>query len=294
MKVLNYNISSKELTISKQVALKNIFVKDILDVTMRDNNIFNIYELDNMYTPQNLNILSQIAASHIDFIHIMHKIVNRASNKEAVKIATPLSMHLQGLYNKLYKEALKYQATDLNSFLLLHFPYPKVDKIMMKYIEDHPHSTLEYNEIINLLRPQCSTIDIRKFLFLGCAINYNQLFPSATNIIEKSKIEIDRQIYLKETNRIPDFLNILMGFCVWGMHVLFERGSIKHILFFNPYNDIIILNYRRGSSGCTKVDFFIAVPLDQVNSNDEIIRTQQIHKFISDNYIKTNRYADFE
>ena len=284
MKILNYNLTTKQTNISKQIAMKNIFVKDILDITARDENVFQIYELDFLYTKQNLEYISKIINTHINLMDIMGQIVKYTPNKEIKRLATPTSMILQTQCNLLYNIINKYEDfKNLNSLLLLHFPYPKVDKLMTEYIEKYPNTVLDYADIMKQLKDKCSTIDIRKFILLGCNLNSDILFPDEKKH-KLPSLRVDSTLTFKETKKIPMFINMMMSFCVWGFHILFEQNYIKHILFFNPYSDILLLNYRKSAQGCSKVDFFVALPYTENIINNMSARTKYITQAIKEHY----------
>lgn len=277
MKILNFNLSNATMSISRQAAMKNLFVKDFLDIIMRDKNVYHVYELDNLYTPDFLDLLGQLAITHVQCIDIIENIMQNISNKEVKRISTPVSLHAQNLCNKMYKYMQSNNLKEINSIFLLHFPYPKVDKLMTQYFHDHPNTTLNYSEIMEELRPKCSTIDIRKFILLGSHLNADELFPQTNTI--SNPIYISSYMGLKETNKLPYILNILMNLCVWGIHILYENNYLKHFLFFNPYKDILQLNYRKNVAGCSKVDFFISVPMEKHDAT-----AQEISQYIAARY----------
>ena len=281
MKILNYSIFNKQTTISKQIATKNNFVKSILEITMRDENIYKIYELDNLYTKQNLEYISNIIHTNGELMRIQKKIVKYISNKELKRTVTPVSMTLQDNSNKLY-EQIHTNYTDMNSLLILHFSYPKIDKIIYDYLNNvSSDKDIDYQEMLQQLQKKCSFIDIRKFFLLGCNLNSEILFPT-----EKSKITIkyNTAISFRETNRIPMFINLLMSVCIWGIHILFENNYVKHILFFNPFRDILLLNFRNAIKGCTKIDFFVALPYTDEIVNNSKNRIKYINDAINERY----------
>ena len=273
MKILNYNIITHQLLPSKQIALKNIFVKDILNVIMRDKNIFKVFELDSLYKEQkNLNNISNIIKTNTTLMNLMSNMVQGIPNKEMKRLAMPISMTLQDIGHNLYKQLYKQENfNNINSLLLLHCPYPKIDKLLVKYINTYSHTQLEYKNILKQLKSQYPTIDIRKFFFLGLYLDPENLFPILSNKELKN-------------NRIPIFINALMSICIWGIHILFEDNNIKHIMFFNPYGDILIFYYRKHSSGCSKVDVLIALPYTDEIINNSNVRMNYINKVIKEHY----------
>lgn len=272
MKMLNYNIMTHQLALSKQAAMKNLSVKNILNITMREENIFKVFELDEMYqNPKVLDYTAKIIQAHNTLMEIMQQIVQYTPSKEAKRLATPISMELQDSSTMLYKQIYK-QYNNINSLLLLHCPYPTVDKLIAKYFEDNPYSSLEYEDILKKLEPSCSTIYIRKFIMLGLYLHPEKLFP----------MDIDNNY--QQTNKIPKFINMLMSICVWGIHILFEQNYVKHIMFFNPYDDVLLLYYRKSAKGCSKVDFFIALPYTDDIVNNSNIRLKYINKLIQEHY----------
>lgn len=282
MKILNYDLENHTIQVSKQVAMKNPFVKSILDITMRDKNIYHIYELDQIFNnTKNLELLTSITETHPTLIKIVEKIVNNISNKETKRLSTPVSMELQTLSTQLYKQVQNF--SNINSLLLLHFPYPKVDKLINKYFDEHSYNTLTYKEILEYLHPQCSTIYIRKLLFVGGYINADLLFPPKIRNNNQHNLHISDTTTLRETNCIPSFLNILMNICIWGFHFLFEQNHLKHILFFNPYNDILLYHYKKSAMGCSKVEFFISVPLEE-SINNNYSQNKYIEEALQEHY----------
>lgn len=285
MKILNYDLWTSSTTISKQAAMKNTFVKNILDITIHDENIYKIYEFDSFFNLKNLQYISNIISTNGILMNIMQNIISYMPMKEIKKMATPVSMTLQDNCSAIYKQFYNYNDyKHINSLLLLHFPYPKVDKLISNYFKQHTYQKIEndeqYEQLLDKLRPQCSTIDIRKFIFLGCNLNAELLFNDA----KSNKITCsDAFTVYRETKKIPYFLNILMNTCVWGMHCLFDRGQIIHILFFNPYNDILLLYYRRNASGCSKVDFFVSVPLEHAKTSQN--KLSYINQAIQQHYL---------
>lgn len=278
MKMLNYNIQTHQILPSKQLAIKNLFIKNILNITMREENIFKVFELDSLYKNSTiLENLSNIIQKHDTLMDIMQKIAQYTPNKEAKRIAMPISMKLQDFSMNLYKQ-ISQQYNNINSLLLLHCPYPTVDKLIAKYFKEHPYNSLEYEDILKKLEPQCSNIYIRKFMMLGLCLHPEKLFPT------EHKINNNNNNKYYETNKIPKFINMIMSICVWGIHILFEQNYLKHIMFFNSYDDILLLHYRKLSSGCSKIDFFIALPYTDDIVNNPNNRIKYINELIHEHY----------
>lgn len=276
MKMLNYNIMTHQLLPSKQPAIKNLFVKNILNITMREENIFKVFELDEIYkNPKVLDYMAKMIQTHNTLMEIMQQIVQYTPSKEAKRLATPVSIKLQDFSNVLYKQISK-QYNNINSLLLLHCPYPTVDKLIAKYFEKNPYTSLDYEEILKKLEANCSTIYIRKFIMLGLSLLPEKLFPINEKIVSNERYQ--------QTNKIPQFINMLMSICVWGIHILFEQNHLKHIMFFNPYDDVLLLYYRKSTKGCSKVDFFIALPYTDEVVNNSNVRLKYISKLIQEHY----------
>lgn len=266
MKILNYNILTHQLLPSKQQAIKNAYVKDILNITMRDKDIFKVFELDLLYDNQNnLNNISNIIQTNSTLMNLMSNIVQYIPNKEIKRLSMPVSMTLQDISNNLYNQLYKQEIyNNINSLLLLHCPYPKVDKLLIQHINDKIESESQYIDVLKKLKSQCPMIDIRKFFFLGLYLHPENLFTI--------------------NNKIPTFINMLMSICVWGIHILFEYNQVKHIMFFNPYGDTLIFHYRKHTSGCSKVDIFIALPYTDEMINNPNARIRYISKAINEHY----------
>ena len=258
MKILYYDTDNQELLISKKHADKNKQLNKILQFSINDPTIEHIYECDNLIK-DNLALFNQLLNFNTKYYRITNNyLINHMSKNDIKKSFMSLSIDSQNICNKLITIIKQYDNdfNQINNLIIACLIQEKYQNLFIKFIKENKNMTKQ--DLMTAFYKQYPELKTQHiFIFANKIDNINLFHKSqnAANIINHTQ----GYTAMRPVDDTPYMLNGLLYDSTWGYHISFDNNYLKQFIYY-ANDSIFITQYRKNVVGCTKLDFFVAIP----------------------------------